>query len=196
MFKPSPQRFAALVVLAAFLAACAPRTAFRPSLPASPPVASPPSSATDFLALPAGTFAEPTGPELLADLNQARQGGVACPDGVRPPVSPLIYHPVLADAALAQAALMAETGRVTHAGADGSTPKARVAARGVSPASVSEVIYLSASSLPGDALRWWLSSSVHCAVLTDARYVNVGAGVARGPGGTAYVVVLSGPDRR
>ena len=88
---------------------------------------------------------------------------------------------------------MANHGRVTHAGADNSTPRQRVASVGVNATSVSEIIYLHRGGLEEEAFTWWLQSSTHCNALTDAKYVNVGASVTRGPFGTAYVVVFTGP---
>lgn len=90
---------------------------------------------------------------------------------------------------------MGSSGRISHFGAGGSTPRIRAASTGVRAASVTEIIYLGAGLNLAAAVNWWLHSPIHCSVLTDARYTRAGAGVVQGRRGTAYVVVLSSGPR-
>ncbi|GMA16351.1 CAP domain-containing protein [Deinococcus metallilatus] len=133
---------------------------------------------------------------LLAGLNRARGQGVTCPGtGRRPAAAPLAASGAHALAARLQAGYMSSSGRITHTGAGGSTPRVRAASTGVRAVSVTEIVYLGAGVNPEGAVRWWLNSPVHCAVLTDRRYTHAGASVVQGSRGTAYVVVLSSQPR-
>ncbi|MBI0444532.1 CAP domain-containing protein [Deinococcus sp. DB0503] len=133
---------------------------------------------------------------LLAGLNRARAQGVTCPGlGRRPVAAPLVASGAHALAARMQAGYMASSGRITHMGAGGSTPRVRAASTGVRAVSVTEIVYLGAGVNPEAAVRWWLRSPVHCSVLTDARYTHAGASVVQGARGTASVVVLSSQPR-
>ncbi|EYB68262.1 hypothetical protein DEIPH_ctg025orf0115 [Deinococcus phoenicis] len=134
--------------------------------------------------------------QLLAGLNQARAQGVVCPGlGRRPVAGPLSASVSHALAARTQAGYMSSSGRITHTGAGGSTPRIRAASTGVQAVSVTEIIYLGAGVGPQGVVRWWLNSPVHCSVLTDARYTHAGASAVQGSRGTAYVVVLSSRPR-
>lgn len=134
--------------------------------------------------------------QLLAGLNRARTLGVTCPAvGRRPVAAPLFASGTHALAARTQAGYMSSSGRITHTGRGGSTPRVRAASTGVMAVSVTEIIYLGAGMNPQGAVRWWLHSPVHCAILTDARYTHAGASAVQGSRGTAYVVVLSSQPR-
>lgn len=134
----------------------------------------------------------PAEARLLAELNRARAQGVTCPGlGRRPVAVPLAASGAHALAARMQAGYMSSSGRITHTGVGGSTPRVRAASTGVRAVSVTEIVYLGAGVNPEAAVRWWLNSPVHCSVLTDARYTHAGASVVQGARGTASVVVLS-----
>lgn len=149
--------------------------------------------ALSFPGARAGSSAEA---QLLAGLNRARTQGVTCPGlGRRPPAAPLLASATHALASRMQAGYMSSSGRISHTGFGGSTPRVRAASTGVQAVSVTEIIYLGPGVNPGGAVRWWLNSPVHCAVLTDRRYTHAGASVVQGSRGTAYVVVLSSRPR-
>lgn len=134
--------------------------------------------------------------QILAGLNRARAQGVTCPGwGRRPVAAPLRTSAPHALAARTQAGYMSSSGRITHSGARGSTPRIRAASTGVRAVSVTEIIYLGAGLNPAGAVHWWLGSPVHCSILTNARYTHAGASVVQGSRGTAYVVVLSSGPR-
>lgn len=153
-------------------------------------------SALAALSLLGARAQTPTEAQVLAGLNEARARGVTCPGtGQRPVAAPLTSSPAHALAARIQAGYMSSSGRITHTGAGGSTPRVRAASTGVQAVSVTEIIYLGTGLNPQGAVRWWLGSPVHCAVLTDPRYTHAGASVVQGSRGTAYVVVLSSQPR-
>ncbi|WP_235692915.1 CAP domain-containing protein [Deinococcus aquaedulcis] len=134
--------------------------------------------------------------QLVARLNQVRAQGVSCPgSGVRPVAGGLTYTPALAAAARQQAAYMSSTGRISHTGAGGSTPRVRAASTGVNAVSVTEIIFMGGGVNPESAIRWWLNSAVHCFWMNERRYTHVGAAVVPGSRGTAYVMVLSSQPR-
>ncbi|UBV41642.1 CAP domain-containing protein [Deinococcus taeanensis] len=134
--------------------------------------------------------------QLIVRLNQVRAQGVTCPgSGHRPSAGPLTYTPALAAAARLQAGYMGSTGRISHTGAGGSTPRIRAASTGVNAVSVTEIIYMGGTLNPESAIRWWLNSPVHCFWMNEGRYTHVGAAVIPGSRGTAYVMVLSSQPR-
>ncbi|MFT2718697.1 CAP domain-containing protein [Deinococcus sp. A31D244] len=148
--------------------------------------------------LPAAAQAGPSSAEtlLMTRLNEVRGQGVNCPgSGRRPVAGTLRYTPELAAAARIQAGYMSATGRISHTGQDGSTPKVRAASTGVNAVSVTEIIYMGGGVNPEQAIRWWLNSPEHCFWMNDARYTQVGAAVVQGSRGAAYVMVLSSNSR-
>ena len=151
---------------------------------------------TPLFAVPAAQAQASPEPQLLARLNGIRAQGVNCPGSGRRPVAPaLSYSSPHAGAAQLQARYMAASGRVTHTGLGGSTPRVRAASTGVNATSVTEIVYMGAGSNPEQAMRWWLGSAVHCYWMTEGRYTHAGASVVRGARGTAYVIVLSSQPR-
>ncbi|WP_199188259.1 CAP domain-containing protein [Deinococcus arcticus] len=150
-----------------------------------------------FVALAAPAAAQTTAEsQLVSRLNEVRAQGVNCPgSGQRPAAGRLTYTPALAAAARQQAAYMSSTGRISHTGAGGSTPRVRAASTGVNAVSVTEIIFMGGGVNPESAIRWWLNSAVHCFWMNERRYTNVGAAVVQGARGTAYVMVLSSEPR-
>ncbi|WP_412028421.1 CAP domain-containing protein [Deinococcus yunweiensis] len=134
--------------------------------------------------------------QLLSRLNEVRAQGVTCPgSGVRPAAGALAYSAQHAQAARLQAVYMGQSGRITHTGRSGSTPRIRAASTGVNAVSVTEIIYMNGGVNPEQAMRWWLNSPVHCYWMTEGRYTRAGASVLPGLRGTAYVIVLSSDPR-
>ena len=99
----------------------------------------------------------------------------------------------LAAAAQSQAQWMVETGVVSHTRPDGSTPRLRAQAAGYPTTEVSENIYAGTNATAADAWSFWVNSRIHYAGLINARYKEVGIGVARSAWGTAYVLVFGNP---
>lgn len=134
--------------------------------------------------------------QLLARLNAVRAQGVSCPgSGRRPVAGALTYSAPHAQAARLQAGYMGASGRITHSGQNGSTPRVRAASTGVTATSVTEIVYMGTGLNTEAAMRWWLSSPVHCYWMTQGSYTHAGASVIRGSRGTAYVIVLSSQPR-
>ena len=134
--------------------------------------------------------------QLLARLNEVRAAGVTCPgSGSRAPAAALVPSDLHALAAARQASYMASSGRVSHRGPDGSTPKVRAASSGIHSVSVTEIIYMGSDLNIETAVQWWLHSPVHCFYMTDPRYTTAGASVIQGSRGTAYVMVLTSDPR-
>ena len=128
---------------------------------------------------------------LFSGLNVLRAHGLSCPSGPRAATSALRWDDRLARAARQQARYLAGSGRVTHSGPSGSTPRLRAASFGARAVSVSEIVYLGSRPQVQGALNWWTHSAVHCFYMTDPRYALAGASVVTGARGTALVIVLS-----
>lgn len=152
------------------------------------------ASVLALLSLSASAGANRTGAEvqLVARLNQVRAQGVSCPgSGRRPVAGTLAPSSLHARAAGLQANFMASSGRITHSGPGGTTPRIRAASTGIRAVSVTEIVFMGRGLNPEAAIQWWLKSPVHCYWMTEKRYTHVGASIVQGRGGTAYVMVLS-----
>lgn len=108
-------------------------------------------------------------------------------------ISPLAIHPALGAAAHAHARAMLRRHFFDHRDPSGRDPVDRVAA--VDPTFgdfVGENIYLGPRSA-GEACRGWMRSVGHRRNILDPEYTVIGAGYARGRGGTYYVQVFGDP---
>ncbi len=103
------------------------------------------------------------------------------------------WNGALAAAAQSQAQWMVDSGTIAHARPDGSTPRTRALAAGYTTTEVSENIYGGTNATPNDAWTFWINSAIHYAGLTNARYKEVGVGIASGSWGSAYVLVFGNP---
>lgn len=103
------------------------------------------------------------------------------------------WNGALAAAAQSQAQWMVDTGTIAHARPDGSTPRTRALAAGYSTTEVSENIYGGTNATSNDAWNFWINSRIHYAGLTNARYKEVGVGIASGGWGSAFVLVFGNP---
>ena len=95
----------------------------------------------------------------------------------------LVLSPRLTFAAGLHAFDLSQTGRISHAGSDGSTPAGRVL-RVTRARRVGETIVAQprgASMAPRTVVRLWLRSPSHRAQLLSRRYRRVGVARARGP---------------
>lgn len=99
----------------------------------------------------------------------------------------------LSAAAQGQAQWMADTGMISHTRPDGSTPRTRAAAAGYPTTEVSENIYGGTNADVSAAWNFWMNSRIHYLSLTNARYKEVGVGIARSAWGTTYVLVFGNP---
>ncbi|MFD0549196.1 CAP domain-containing protein [Streptomyces rectiviolaceus] len=96
-------------------------------------------------------------------------------------------------AARAHSADMADRQRLTHTGGDGSRPADRMRAAGYRPAFSGEAL-ASGSTTAGAAVRRWMESPPHRAIILGCRYTHAGVGVAAGPNGPWWTVDLAAPQ--
>lgn len=106
---------------------------------------------------------------------------------------PYNYNAALAAAAQQQAQWIVDSGTVSHARPDGSGPRSRALGAGYPSADVTENIYGGTMASVDVAWTFWINSGVHYAGLTNTRYSEIGAGVAHGAWGGAYVLVFGNP---
>lgn len=98
----------------------------------------------------------------------------------------------LTAAAQSQAEWMASAGTISHQRPDGSGPRTRAVAAGYPSTDVSENIYGGTNAGPDSAWVFWVNSPIHYNGMTNARYQEIGVGVARGEL-TTFVLVFGGP---
>ncbi|MEZ0494550.1 CAP domain-containing protein [Kineococcus sp. TBRC 1896] len=104
--------------------------------------------------------------------------------------APLLLDPALQVAAQQHTTEMAATGTMSHAGADGSSPRTRLAAAGAFPALTAENV---AHGYDADGVvDAWLASPGHRANVLDCRLSAVGIAAAPGAEGTWWTQVFAG----
>lgn len=128
---------------------------------------------------------------LLSGINALRAQGIRCAGVARPRSARLTWTAAHSAAARLQASYMAQTGRISHTGAGGTSPRVRAASTGVRGPNMSEIIYLGAGLNASKAVNWWRNSAVHCYALTNPAYTKAGMSIVQTGRGTAYVMVLS-----
>jgi hypothetical protein len=110
-------------------------------------------------------------------------------------LAPYTLNAALSAAAQSQAQWMVDTGSVTHAHPDGSTPRTRAQAAGYPTNWVSENIYMGSIATVNDAWTFWIHSPIHYAGLTNPNYHDVGIGTARNKqSGASFVLVFGNPS--
>ncbi|MFD0315533.1 CAP domain-containing protein [Streptomyces flavalbus] len=145
----------------------------EPGPPPPPSRPSPPSKA------------RPTADGVLTAVNHHRERAGCAP--VRP-------HAALRRAAQAHSDYLARSGRLTHTGADGSSPADRMRAAGFRPRHSAE--NLTAGQRGADAaVGAWLDSPAHRKILLTCHYTHAGVGVAAGAGGPWWTLDLASPTR-
>ncbi|WP_334128736.1 CAP domain-containing protein [Sneathiella sp.] len=114
--------------------------------------------------------------EVIRLLNAARaEAGLA----------PLDPDERLMQAAVSHAAYMAETGRLSHIGREGSRFDERIRIAGYSPTTAAENVAAGATD-PSDAVQLWMESPPHRANILNPVFRHVGIGIAEAAGGTRY----------
>ncbi|WP_432483307.1 CAP domain-containing protein [Kineococcus esterisolvens] len=139
-----------------------------------------PASAHELL--PAAPAPLEPGVQLVLDRTNAARADAGC--------APLAVAEAMTDTATGHSAEMAATGRMTHVGADGSTPRVRLAAHGVQPWRTAENVahgYDAAS-----VVEAWLASPGHRANILDCRLTLVGIAEAPGATGPYWTQVFAG----
>ncbi|MFD5476033.1 CAP domain-containing protein [Streptomyces hawaiiensis] len=93
-------------------------------------------------------------------------------------------------AAQRHSADMARRQRLTHTGTDGSSPAARMRDAGYHPGHTAENI-AAGPRTPESAVRTWIDSPEHRAIILTCRYTHAGVGVANGGGGPWWTLDLA-----
>jgi len=128
-------------------------------------------------------------------VNAARSHGRKCGRERYPAAPPLNVSRDLNDAAADHARDMARRKYFEHRGRDGSQPRDRVLRAGYKSRLTGENIALGPESAE-EVVAGWLDSPGHCANIMDARFQDIGVGVATGRGrGQIYWVQNFGLPR-
>ena len=114
-------------------------------------------------------------------VNAARSHGRKCGRERFPAAPPLSASRDLNDAAADHARDMARKRYFEHRGRDGSQPKDRVLRAGYQSRLTGENIAFGPESAE-EVVAGWLDSPGHCANIMDARFKDIGVGVATGRG--------------
>jgi uncharacterized protein YkwD len=85
---------------------------------------------------------------------------------------------------------MARRQRLAHTGSDGSSPASRMRDAGYHPGHIPENI-AAGPGTPESAVRTWLDSPEHRAIILTCRYIHAGVGVATGDGGPWWTLDLA-----
>jgi len=128
-------------------------------------------------------------------VNKARSHGRRCGREKFPAAPPLRVSRPLNDAAAAHARDMARRKFFEHQGSDGSQPRDRVLRAGYLSRLTGENIALGPESAE-EVVAGWLDSPGHCANIMDARFRDIGVGLASGTRrGQIYWVQTFGSPR-
>jgi len=128
-------------------------------------------------------------------VNAARSKGRKCGSERFASAAPLGASRQLNDSAAAHARDMARKDYFDHRGSDGSQPRDRVLRTGYQPRISGENIALGPESAE-EVVAGWLASPGHCANIMDARFRDIGIGVATARGrGKIYWVQNFGTPR-
>jgi uncharacterized protein YkwD len=97
-------------------------------------------------------------------------------------------------AAAGHSAYLSRIGRLSHRGRGGSSPGDRVRAAGYRPGPVGENVVAGPAG-PRQAVRSWMRSAPHRAIILSCRYTHAGVGVVRGRGGPWWTLVMAAGRR-
>lgn len=117
-------------------------------------------------------------PAHADDSGSALYGGV---NALRPTCGAIGNDARLASAAQRHANDMLKTGVASHAGSDGSSPRARIAEAGYArPGYTGEIVYWGTGSAatPAAALEWWMKSPPHRAIIVNCAFTTGGFATA------------------
>jgi uncharacterized protein YkwD len=128
-------------------------------------------------------------------VNEARASGHWCGRQHFPPVPPVFRSALLDRAAQRHAEEMARRGYFDHRAPDGSEPRDRVRRAGYRPRLTGENIAFAPESAE-EVVRGWLDSPGHCENIMDARFREIGIGLATGSrrGHIYWVQDFGSPD--
>jgi uncharacterized protein YkwD len=150
------------------------------------------ATAIAALVLAAPASAAPTAPEATPLLDPAEQHVLERTNALRASVGcgPLTADPAVTAAADQHTAEMASTGTMSHSGADGSSPRTRLAAQGVSPLITAENVAFGYDA--DGVVDAWMASPGHRRNLLDCRLQFVGIAEQEGATGPYWTQVFAG----
>ncbi len=126
---------------------------------------------------------DPAVAELLTRVNQERQ---------QAGVNPLRLNPQLTTAAQGHAQDMANTGRISHTGSDGSTMRSRIDATGYRWRAIGENVAMGQPTAAA-VMESWLNSPGHRQNLLNPTFTELGLGRAEAGGRLYWVQVFAKP---
>ncbi|HML24221.1 MAG TPA: CAP domain-containing protein [Aggregatilinea sp.] len=109
-------------------------------------------------------------------------------------LSGLSSNGLLSAAAAGHSQYMATTCDIAHTESNGSTPSSRAAAAGYPGSRVNENIYGGAMAEASNAWTFWVNSGVHYQAMVDTRINEIGVGVASGPCGHFFTMLVGYND--
>ena len=121
----------------------------------------------------------PNASGVLGLVNEARASARRCGGKRLAAVPPLARSALLDGIAVAHARDMAARGRMSHAGADGSTPGERATRAGYRWQTIGENVAFGQSTAE-QVVAGWLKSPHHCENIMDPDFTEMGIGVAAG----------------
>lgn len=110
---------------------------------------------------------------MLSSVNQLRATGCRCGNTDMPAVGPLQWNDKLGAAAAEHTADMAQAGRLSHAGTDGSNAGDRLDRNGYQWRSYGENIASGFTNMDA-VLQAWIDSPGHCKNLMKADFTEIG----------------------
>lgn len=128
---------------------------------------------------PVRSDSAPNASRVLGHVNAARAEPRRCGGKRLAAVPPLTQSAVLDGVALAHARDMAASGRMSHAGADGSTPGVRATRAGYRWRVIGENVAFGQPTADR-VVASWLESPHHCENIMDPDFTEMGIGVAAG----------------
>ncbi len=150
--------------------ACTQNAIRKPQVKMTSKTAPKPTASPVVLPTETGDFRE----DMLAMVNAVRAQGCKCGGKKYAPVSPLSWHALLEEAAMAHAADMNKHNHFDHIGTDGSEIDTRIDRVGYKWMEIGENIAWGYDSVR-EAVIAWIKSASHCRQLMSGKVTEMGA---------------------
>ncbi|MFH1025095.1 MAG: CAP domain-containing protein [Nitrospirota bacterium] len=111
---------------------------------------------------------------ILEPVNEARTKGRTCGNTYYKPARPVVWNDKLGKASLNHSLDMAQNGFLSHKGSDKRNPGERLSKAGYRWVSYGENVGQGYRT-PGDAVRAWLKSEMHCKNIMNPEFKEAGA---------------------
>ena len=132
------------------------------------------------VAKPANTPATPDFNQFLTIINEFRSQPQVCKNGEvdenMPAVGPVTYNDALNTSARLHSEFMANAGRLSHTGENGSSFSQRNTTAGYAGNSLSENIAMGSADVQGTFNQWRNSTRGHCQGMMDPNATEIGLG--------------------